>query len=380
VDHKWIASERAPEQPIDVSRLQTSRRPCGKAIFVSLVLILLPHTQLIAQQKPNDVLDPVFAVWQRRQETVRSAKFELSMHQRIPKGAYTRRGAKGAPAPSPNPPNDVAIDWKEQFMFDGDKMRWTHDRPMLVEPEWAPTSQTFVATFNGEMSKSLTLPAGASPVSGEIREERGVPETEAADVRPLMYAFRSDHPMIPTLNRKHLRLIDERPIVDGRSCIAVKTRSSQLWLDRERNYVVVREYIEQKGKVTFDLTIDYDRHRDTGWIPTGWKSVLLKPDGAMLNYLEAQVTVASINATIPPEQFEIVFPAGSYVADAKERRDAVVNADGDLETTARWSSPGQQVSNGAKHSAWYAGAVAIVTAAVVLLVRRGRRRVKGQQD
>lgn len=355
---------------------------CSSLISCTLSLTcFLGLGEVIAQASDDAILSQAVASWQHRQSLVKSAHFELTMRQRIPKGAYTKPAKRGDATAIANPPKDVSLDWKQLFLFDADKMRWESDRPRVMAPDWTPTTKTYIATFNGEVSKSLTKAAGETSDSGSIREEKGVPEAEAANVRPLMYAFRPFHQASKKLARDRLTVLRDRPMVEGRPCVAVKSRGIDspetiLWIDPSLGYSVVREYIAQQDKVLFDITVTYTEQPDCGWMPVAWKATSFQPSGTVRNYLDVAVSNFKINPQLPAEAFEVTFPIGALVHDERERREAVVNPDGELETVVEWASAEPSRPAGGERIWLLVGGIGGMLLAVlcVLHIRRRSKR------
>lgn len=118
--------------------------------------------------------------------------------------------------------------------------------------------------------------------------------------------------------------------VAGRNCVVLSgpTPGEFYYLDRERDFVCIRNELHLKEKLLCRSTIQYEDSPPYGPLPVSWTDVEMLQDGTTVRTArEHTVTSVRLNDGTAEPEIEITFPPGTVVHEG-ERRKYVVREDG----------------------------------------------------
>jgi hypothetical protein len=128
-----------------------------------------------------------------------------------------------------------------------------------------------VSSYDGNESRFLQ---GTTPPRGRILQEKANTDAHLYSLMPFRLYFRPLAGPYATLERKSLKLSDERKTVDGHECVAVDDGRLRVHLDCGRDFVPVAfQTFGRNGILHFDGNIEYYR-ADKGplrWLPKAFQ-------------------------------------------------------------------------------------------------------------
>ncbi len=201
---------------------------------------------------------------------------------------------------------DNAHGWKETARY-----RLTQDGSLNSRRE-APVDAVEPATISIWRKIAYKKPSNWSSSGDFLLKSR------ALDVQPLQFALRPLS-LISARPPERWRVISEDARVGEARCIEIQVdeldHSERWWVDRNRDFSVIRWERRQPNASPLDVAIDVSKGRDGEWLPLRWAFQLAQGDGGRPAALAATVTDHSVNDKLPQETFAPVAPAGARVYD-----------------------------------------------------------------
>lgn len=286
---------------------------------------------LCLAQKDKPTIEQILQVWKSRQEKVATARFELNCEETIHKGSTSllgahRRKMTGLPPESePNPPRDFLVKGTSILSLDGPKLRYSYDHQ-----QWDPIGkklypESYVDVFDGRLYKFLQNPASGQkdyPVAA-IRTAEMSRSALKFPMLPLIFTVRGNHSQF-FQNLGNFQLRGQVINVAGRSCLELihgsgRTNNREvLYLDQERDYVVVREMILAGDLPKWQLDITYRPDSGIGWIPQSWEYIIRAgTDRDILHSGRYTVSRYEINPLLATNEFDISIAPKTRVHDER---------------------------------------------------------------
>lgn len=302
----------------------------GFSALLALAGAICLGTPLIAAPPQVDIAT-IRETWQKRQDAVRSFKC-VSTNQAFDAKEWRQAAAS---RPSLIPSKLAARDQVElQYEFthvlivDGMKMRIESDAPVLLGfGSNTLRKEQYTSVYDGNSQTALQNPANVTE-GGEFWQAnlRGSNETDRDEtaVMPLLVTFRgNDIEHGSTFTDFDLRnhvVTRELGEIDGHSCVVLRHGRQYLWLDPQRDFVMLRLLLmkpDMQG-ILFQGDVSYREHNEAGWIPTEWHYAYLMPDGRLASMYAGEVKSIEINPTLAAETFTIRIPPGAVIYDTRE--------------------------------------------------------------
>lgn len=295
------------------------------------------QTGLCVAQEGKPTIEQILQVWMNRQKKVSSARFELSCEQTIPKGSVSYHEEEGLSedlAPSRiQPPRDYMVRGTTKVTFSGEKLRY-----FCKDQAWNPSDKQLYAreyldVFDGRLAKNLISPVSTSEnyPMGNIAKAKVSQSALQFSLFPLILTFRGNHPQFYHGLGK-FRIFRRDVAIAGHPCLELVSgqsgergepaalssqgRYEVLFLDKERDYVVLRKMTFVNNKATWHLDVAYVRDDTAGWVPQSWEYLIRAPENNQL--LESEritVTRYEMNPLVAESEFDISFPPGTRVVD-----------------------------------------------------------------
>ena len=303
---------------------------------ISLLLLLGGSCPTVAEPPRVPLkLEDIIQAGQRRQERVKSLHFVWSQRVTDAKGSRTLPKSID-PSGTVIPPRDTTYDMRPELYIDGEKMRYTHE-----DPQWSKTEQTFIscgytASFDGELLKILFDKAAPDKLypSGSIRAAKKHFSVGEIHLRPLLMTFRAADPKMRPLDLSQMELSGRLMRIQGHTCSEMQlqqpasTGVSQLWVDPSRHFVIPRYVVTNKGKVIYQIDVDFIEDAQAGWVPSSWKVVANLPSGEMRSSARSKIIKYEINPAIPANHFDIAFPLGAHMENFVTGETYIIKKDG----------------------------------------------------
>jgi hypothetical protein len=310
--------------------MSVTPRSLARFSVLSLVLVWLsPAGPPIAAEPTKDA---IAGVWRARQDRVRTARFNWNETGLIAAETKLRRPSCDQP-PEALPPNDRKFKRSVMLSLNGKMLRFSQ-----IGPEWEASLGTlvkrlYVSTFDGETSRRFysgdeAVPRRFAPVGFDHPEARNH-ESNYYMLAPVLLTYRACAPDTGGRDLAKFDIGAKKGTIDGHKCILLATAKpsqivEELWLDPDRDFVVLRVARSMPGKNT-TLDISYDQDPKLGWIPSAWRWVAFGPEsGRIFEEHAASVTLHEFNTDVPREQFQFTYPSGTLVRDRRNGEDYVV--------------------------------------------------------
>jgi hypothetical protein len=252
--------------------------------------------------------------------------------------AAEHRGREKPPSDSgPNPPRDNLVKGTTSVSLSGPKLRYS-----INQPKWDPLGKRlspwqWVGAFDGQTHKFLQTPAyGKDYPLGRVRKTKASGADLQTDILPLIFTIRGDHPQF--FHELRLFKVSGRTIlVAGRPCLEMVREAGAanwrevLFLDRDRDYVVVRQATLADDQPTSQVDVTYIPDATIGWVPQSWEYVVRA--GKELRPVESrrvQLTSYDLHPQLDESEFDVSFPPRTLVIDESSSQEVeyVIQEDG----------------------------------------------------
>jgi hypothetical protein len=199
-----------------------------------------------------------------------------------------------------------------------------------------------VSSFDGDKSQSLNRNRKGAWTLREYPEPR-IADSISLQMHPIMCCLRLSNPNVCGVSLRKFRVEKSDAEFAGRRCIVLEGPGARLYIDPERDFVVVRfESAHAKRPLSHQIDVDYRLDESLGWIPEKWGIRRFDPDGAALETIEATVTGFARTANLERSDFQIEIPAGTRVYDGRSRRTMIIQADGARVPAPDESAPAEE--------------------------------------
>jgi hypothetical protein len=302
---------------------------CRPALVVFVVVLF---TNLAAGQEPHgELAQLVKTKWEERYGKINSIEFTLEIKESIDKGFFSAFPGPRLPGMVPGavlPMQDAFHESKRRYVIDGQKLYTEFSGAVYVMEEgWCDRHEK--QAFDGNETRELSeYKVGEVKLQGRIQAGRHLMGTETVDANPIKC-------WLGPLWGSQFDLENVKGVAN---------------LDAMPDEIVEAQY-QNKYKISFDPTCDYmlaginavrdgkgwtlevvnGIHENTLWYPMYWKFV--QDFNGVKRVHEFTLKNLKINPKVEPGQFDIKFPAGTYVLDYRQGDpvDSVVKPDGTME-------------------------------------------------
>jgi hypothetical protein len=232
------------------------------------------------------------------------------------------RGNEGMAAITEN-----AVSRGTQKIFVRDRNLRVEDKlPMFSMMTGKCSDSTHEGTYDGKVTRSLSsksseernYPTGTI----QIREGSYLYESASAFVR--CYFLESDPRRINKL--QDFTIGEKNVMIQGRPCIELNWKRDKyeqrevLYLDRERDFVLVSRAFYVGGNVNERWSVHYARHTDLGWAPSTWEGEeFFGNTKKLFKTHKIKLVSLKLNPTLPDELFILKFPPRTLVSDMREK-------------------------------------------------------------
>jgi hypothetical protein len=308
-----------------------------------LGLVLSGLGPVAAQQEKGVTVAEIRKAWQARQDKVRSARFAWTERQTFSKGfrsfALSQLGPFQAKLNNPEgktiPPQDTTFEVPVTLRFDGNKVRYKYE-----DKRWSLKENTYIpdpydlASDGAGVDKDLhaTGSSRSSNPSGGVTPNAMRLSADEPRLRALLCAVRGTSPALRPIVLDAYTPTHQKVVIRGRPCIEMEVRwpqgNTRIWLDRARDYVLVRQEVVLQREVVQKLDVDYRADDVAGWIPASWEAVTRIGGGKYQHAIQASLGSYQLNASIDKKEFDLRFPPGAFVMDVKAKQRYLLRPDG----------------------------------------------------
>jgi hypothetical protein len=291
-----------------------------------------------AEPKPYEkiTIDEIVAAWKARHDAVNSVRFHVKETKVVPKGSTSgSRGRIKDDEGRPFPPKDLTLKAEWDVVISGDSYRferfgdeWNRQGEKVIVEHYLDLSDgKRDLSFQGreERTNSLHSRAFNYPLTGKAALKEHAMEGSSAWL--IFHTFRSQMSRFGPYDSTAWRLTPKLATIDGRRCLSLQNIKSAevqafnlLWVDPERNFIVLRHEVGHNEKIRWQMDFRYSLDEASGfWTPHDWTGEYYLEDGAGRPRLSEgfQCTVAGyeLNPMIDASEFQFELPEGTEVMD-----------------------------------------------------------------
>lgn len=276
-------------------------------------------------------VDPAVAAARKREQAVRTARFEIHVREVHAKGS--RSDLAGVAVRTPVPAEELTVESDNVLVLDGSKVRVETNHPSWSGSRFVPSRRVEVS--DGRTTTTLFPDGVGSDRRPQGAVDPGVSHGEARSARwlPVTMAVRGLTPGVtesPLTGLQPGHAVEE---IDGDRCREYTEPGSpgtqvRYWLAPTKGYVVRRARWSGARGVTKQTDVRYREDAAVGWVPSGWVTAEYTPDGRAVVTETVTVTTARLNEPVPEDAFRVAFPPGTLVADAAAQKEYRVGPDG----------------------------------------------------
>jgi hypothetical protein len=274
--------------------------------------------------------DPAIAAARKREQAVRTARFEAHVREVHAKGARSDRA--GVAARTPVPAEEMTVESDHLLILSGTKVRVETNHPLWTGTRFGPPRRR-VDVSDGDL-RTTFFPDGL----GSDRTPQGAVErsvgTSAADSliwQPVRMTCRGLTVGPDLLSR--LEAGEATELIEGDRCREYTAPGpartpTRYWLAPDKEYVVRRIRDVGAFQVARQTDIRYRRDEAVGWLPTDWTLTEYGRGGRALVTTTVTVAAVRLNEPVPDETFRVTFPPGTLVSDSATSKSYRIGPDG----------------------------------------------------
>lgn len=314
------------------------RRRSTASLAMVAHLITLSVVVARVDAAANDTVASVVKAWKARQDHTRTVRFEWDETRTLSAAMTPRRWTLEERKRVESLP-DIVHKRHLAICLDGEMVRYErHGQEWSADvADFVPGS--YVGVFDGKTPKSLsrfdrTGKLGCSAL-GYIYKDSRHPDYRDTTIWPILLAYRPFSPDLGRVDPARLSVSIDQGVVSGRACALITQPLTQstlrrtYWVDPGREYVILRLTEEKDRRGIFACDISYQRDDASGWVPSGWTTVVTASNGKAALQFVAHVTRHEIDQPIADREFQIEFPAGTMVVDDVAKSTFIVRDGGD---------------------------------------------------
>lgn len=314
-----------------------SQHVCSSCSVFASLLFLFSRIQTSSAQEVY-TKESIEKAWKEREEFVRSARFDWIENQTDAKGVISDHWKKhDRKLKTEIPPEDTTFTNQSSAVIDGGKIRYGYKSVDWSTKTNAYETLSYLTAFDGSNSKELWEYGenhSKSWPQAIIRGAGSHANSGLARLAPILVTVRGGTSGMQPQNLDNYEITGQTLLIGNRLSIELRQRigptsvENRLWLDPSRDFVLVRMVRSEKGIVTTKLDIMYEHWELRLWLPKKWELVHSDANGALTRSYSCHLTDFEINPKVPGDLFDLQFPNGTRVHDAKRQEDYIVKMDG----------------------------------------------------
>ncbi len=218
-------------------------------------------------------------------------------------------------------PPERTIDREASVSIDGKMLRYAYSGPVWRQESQDYGPGSYVGAFDGDQVRTFSEGDAAKSISpkGIIFSEPKHPDLGNRLLLPLLLMFRPISNDWVRLDLAKCSIRPEEGLVDGRTCMILENPGSGrmkmgYWVDKT-DFLIRRVVDQFERKVVYQMEINYKKDSVNGWVPWRWTGMSLDATGAVISHCACQVISYELNPSVPRNEFQVVFPEGTVVAD-----------------------------------------------------------------
>jgi hypothetical protein len=269
----------------------------------------------------------IVRAWEATQSRIRSVRLSWIEWRSEVKGALSVPSAGTAVVP----PTDRSYAVPSQLKLDGvQKMSYAmRDRSWFKGREVA---RQYISAYDGQTSVVFWPKSEAHYPDATIGQLKHNPDCASVCLLPFLMTLRPLEPTMGGCRADQLRLLPDEVILGDRRCRIVEhpvaPGSNKLvrlfWIDPLDECAIRRMVVKDRDVMLIQMDVSYSSTPDRRSVPQQWKLVVNSGKSSTVGKL----VDCEINPTIPIEEFQVAFPAGTLVTDDAKGQWYIVKPDG----------------------------------------------------
>jgi hypothetical protein len=276
------------------------------------------------RSKPVPDKSEVVAAWRKRQDAIRTFRFDWTERQTHPRGWLPNpRFPEREWLNIPGLLHDRSYAVSKTLAVDGNRMRYAFEIDRKEEADGirvkAPGNgrddglglrrhYRYLSVFDGQTGGVSLTSLSDSPPPTRRQTAMNV-DAQNLDTRPILMALRPLDPVMGHLLIDRAVCNERRSFYRGRSVFLLEERhdpsgwKTMLWVEPERGFLVSRYDVYFEQKLIAAIDIDYAEDPRWGWLPSGWRVSEMLEDQSRRLVSEARVTSYEIDQPIGIREF-----------------------------------------------------------------------------
>ncbi|HET6323111.1 MAG TPA: hypothetical protein VFG04_00310 [Planctomycetaceae bacterium] len=284
-------------------------------------------------------LDLCCDAWRRREHSTKYLRFGWTQTETISKGMFPvparlrLEGKKNAGARMPR--TDTTLAGTFGVLFSGGDIRYEEDADVFSAERNESYRAHDIRIFANDRYLARSDAQGGFHAIGEIQPPaRNMGVVRERNIVPLALFFRILDPQYGQFAADKIEVDPNPVVIDGHRCRLLRRSPSKalkvdLCVDVERDYIPLRCTFYEDGHVTTQQTITKVWSRAGGvFAPGEWTMSRFRSDGKLISELRGSATSCLVPTKMSNSEFELQFPAGTWVFDNIAHRQYVVQKTG----------------------------------------------------
>lgn len=292
---------------------------CVRFCFATMIAIYLAPCLF-----GDDSTAGIELAWRGRQESIRSATFELSIETHHPKGSQSRAFPNPQIAGKILPGSALNHSYRTIVLIEGANVKIDEDGY-----QWNSTKGEFIKakriTTSSNKGNQQFLESTTGPSSGNVVPSTNYTHFLMPNYRPLVYycrPLRTDSVKINQFDIADFQVDGQSLFIDRMKCTPFKSkRMSQLklWIDESPDRFVVKEHLNI-GHFAMTTAIKYGKIGGVV-VPKEWTLQDVFSDGSNGKQTRVVVEKFILNETLAADDFEIKYPPNTSIFKFSNKED-----------------------------------------------------------
>jgi hypothetical protein len=274
---------------------------------------------------------PVVEAARQREKAVRTVAVEFRLVEEIAAGGVKDTKTLKVPAKA------TTLESTNRLVIAGNKTRFERNHPIWNPGTGALKQMRQVSTANGTVNKSLyaiglTRPEQPEGIIGRNGEAN---EIKTGILVPLAVWYRGMQNELSPVPLAEYRPTGAVANIGGKECQEYARSGNRgeitySWFDAGSGYALRRIRTDGNGQPLTQYDIEFRLHELGVWVVASWVRTRFSPDGRVLATEKVEVLSTRLNEEYPESTFDVTFPTGTRVYDARENKFYMVQDEGTL--------------------------------------------------
>lgn len=302
-------------------------------VFLTLAVCTVVPPIILAQPSGDSGL---VEAAQARQDAIKTAEIEFTVKEVVAAGGISY-SSPTPPKGGEVPAQETTLESTNRLVISGRSIRYENNHPIWDTQAGALRPIRMINVCNGQYDKTLFadgLNASNTP-EGLVNRNPQSDAIKSYILAPMTIALRGLDSSITPYLVSQLKPTGGTLSIAGAPCreytrSAGRDQIMTFWFDPASGYAARRIRKEYQGKPLEQYDITPRRGEDDQWLPASWTRTTYSLEGKVLVATRIEVLRVRLNTSLSDEQFDLSFPPGAKVHDARVLKDYRVKSDGTM--------------------------------------------------